>query len=165
MRFNKRLGIRVGIGGVAAVISLVVLTGVGYAQEPDEEIADLIAAIDTAWLLIAAFLVFFMQAGFAPVVKAALEETGYPGMTITEVRGHGIQKGVTQQWRGREFVVEFLPKVKLEVVVTSDADVDRILALIHDNAATGEIGDGKVFVTEIADVMRVRTGERGEAAV
>ena len=100
-----------------------------------------------------------------PVVKAALEETGYPGMTITEVRGHGIQKGVKQQWRGREFVVEFLPKVKLEVVVTSDADVDRILTLIHDNAATGEIGDGKVFVTEIADVMRVRTGERGEAAV
>ena len=100
-----------------------------------------------------------------PVVKAALEESGYPGMTITEVRGHGIQKGVKQQWRGREFVVEFLPKVKLEVVVTSDADVDRILTLIHENAATGEIGDGKVFVTEIADVMRVRTGERGEAAV
>lgn len=100
-----------------------------------------------------------------PVVKAALEETGYPGMTITEVRGHGIQKGVKQQWRGREFVVEFLPKVKLEVVVTSDADVDRILNLIHENAATGEIGDGKVFVTEVADVMRVRTGERGEAAV
>jgi nitrogen regulatory protein P-II 1 len=100
-----------------------------------------------------------------PVVKAALEETGYPGMTITEVRGHGVQKGVTQQWRGREFVVEFLPKVKVEVVVSSDGDVDRILALIHDNARTGEIGDGKVFVTEIADVMRVRTGERGEVAI
>ncbi|MCH7510875.1 MAG: P-II family nitrogen regulator [Chloroflexi bacterium] len=100
-----------------------------------------------------------------PVVKAALEESGYPGMTITEVRGHGVQKGVTQQWRGREFVVEFLPKVKLEVVVTSDSDVDRILTLIHDNASTGNIGDGKVFVTDIADAMRVRTGERGEAVI
>ena len=100
-----------------------------------------------------------------PVVKAALEESGYPGMTITEVRGHGVQKGVTQQWRGREFVVEFLPKVKLEVVVTSDSDVDRILTLIHDNASTGNSGDGKVFVTDIADAMRVRTGERGEAVI
>lgn len=100
-----------------------------------------------------------------PVVKAALEESGYPGMTITEVRGHGAQKGVTQQWRGREFVVEFLPKVKVEVVVVSDADVDRILGLIHDNAKTGEIGDGKVFVLDVADTMRVRTGERGDEAV
>ena len=100
-----------------------------------------------------------------PVVKAALEESGYPGMTITEVRGHGVQKGVKQQWRGREFVVEFLPKVKVEVVVTSDADVDRILTLIHDNASTGEIGDGKVFVTDIAEAMRVRTGERGEVVI
>ena len=100
-----------------------------------------------------------------PVVKAALEESGYPGMTITEVRGHGVQKGVTQQWRGREFVVEFLPKVKLEVVVTSDADVDRILTLIHDNASTGNIGDGKVFVTDIVEAMRVRTGERGEVVI
>lgn len=100
-----------------------------------------------------------------PVVKAALEESGYPGMTITEVRGHGAQKGVTQQWRGREFVVEFLPKVKLEVVVTSDADVERILGLIHENAKTGEIGDGKVFVLDVADTMRVRTGERGDEAV
>ncbi len=100
-----------------------------------------------------------------PIVKAALEETGYPGMTITEVRGHGVQKGIKQQWRGREFIVEFLPKVKIEVVVTTDADVDRILTLIHDNAATGEIGDGKVFVTEIAEAMRVRTGERGESVI
>ena len=100
-----------------------------------------------------------------PVVKAALEETGYPGMTVTEVKGHGVQKGVVQQWRGRQFTVEFLPKVKVEVVVVSDADVDRILTLIHENASTGEIGDGKVFVTEIAETMRVRTGERGEAAV
>ncbi len=100
-----------------------------------------------------------------PVVKAALEESGYPGMTVTEVRGHGVQKGVTQQWRGREFVVEFLPKVKLEIVVSSDEDVDRILNLIHENASTGEIGDGKVFVTDVGEAMRVRTGERGEAVV
>lgn len=100
-----------------------------------------------------------------PVVKAALEESGYPGMTITEVRGHGVQKGVTQQWRGREFIVEFLPKVKLEIVVSSAEDVDRILNLIQENAATGEIGDGKVFVLDVGEAMRVRTGERGPAVV
>ncbi len=100
-----------------------------------------------------------------PVLKAALEDSGYPGMTITEVRGHGVQKGVTQQWRGREFIVEFLPKVKVEVVVSTDEDVNRILELIKANAATGEIGDGKVFVIDVADVMRVRTGETGPSAV
>lgn len=100
-----------------------------------------------------------------PVVKAALEDTGYPGMTVTEVRGHGVQKGVTQQWRGREFTVEFLPKVKIELVVSADSDVESILELIKTNASTGEIGDGKVFVSEIADAMRVRTGERGESVI
>ncbi|MCH8161494.1 MAG: P-II family nitrogen regulator [Chloroflexi bacterium] len=100
-----------------------------------------------------------------PVVKAALEETGYPGMTITEVRGHGVQKGIKQQWRGREFIVEFLPKVKVEVVVSSDEDVESILKVIQENAATGEIGDGKVFVSEISDAMRVRTGERGASVI
>ena len=100
-----------------------------------------------------------------PVVKAALEDSGYPGMTITEVRGHGVQKGMKQQWRGREFTVEFLPKVKIEVVVSSDEDVDRILNLIKENAATGEIGDGKVFIIEVADAMRVRTGERGPVVI
>jgi nitrogen regulatory protein P-II 1 len=100
-----------------------------------------------------------------PVVKAALEDTGYPGMTITEVRGHGVQKGIKQQWRGREFTVEFLPKVKIEVVVSSDEDVDSILDLLKENAATGEIGDGKVFVIDVADAMRVRTGERGPSVI
>ncbi len=100
-----------------------------------------------------------------PIVKAALEETGYPGMTITEVRGHGVQKGIKQQWRGREFTVEFLPKVKVEVVVSSDDDVDRILELIKNNAGTGEIGDGKVFVIDVSDAMRVRTGERGASVI
>ncbi len=100
-----------------------------------------------------------------PIVKAALEDTGYPGMTITEVRGHGVQKGIKQQWRGREFIVEFLPKVKVEVVVSTDEDVESILKLIKDNAGTGEIGDGKVFVIEVADAMRVRTGERGASVI
>ena len=100
-----------------------------------------------------------------PIVKAALEESGYPGMTITEVRGHGVQKGIKQQWRGREFIVECLPKVKLEVVVSSAEDVDRIPGLIKDNAATGEIGDGKVFIIDISDAMRVRTGERGASVI
>ena len=100
-----------------------------------------------------------------PVLKAALEESGYPGMTITEVRGHGVQKGMTQQWRGREFIVEFLPKVKVEVVVSTDEDVDRILDLISAYAATGEIGDGKVFIIEVANAMRVRTGERGPSVI
>jgi nitrogen regulatory protein P-II 1 len=98
------------------------------------------------------------------IVQEALRELGYPGMTITEVKGHGIQKGIVQQYRGREFTVEFLPKVKLELVV-SDAAVDKILSVIEKNARTGEAGDGKVFVTEIADVMRVRTGEHGDAAL
>jgi nitrogen regulatory protein P-II 1 len=98
------------------------------------------------------------------IIQEALKELGYPGMTITEVKGHGTQKGAVQQWRGRQFVVEFLPKVKLELVV-SDAAVDQILSVIRDNAYTGEVGDGKVFITDIADVMRVRTGERGEAAL
>jgi len=100
-----------------------------------------------------------------PLVKAALEDTGYPGMTITEVRGHGVQKGITQQWRGREFTVEFLPKVKVEVVVSTDNDVESILGLIKTNASTGEIGDGKVFVSDVADAMRVRTGERGATVI
>ncbi len=100
-----------------------------------------------------------------PIVKAALEESGYPGMTITEVRGHGVQKGIKQQWRGREFIVDFLPKVKIEVVVSTDEDVDRILGLIKENAATGEIGDGKVFIIDVSDAMRVRTGERGASVI
>lgn len=98
------------------------------------------------------------------IVQEALSELGYPGMTISEVKGHGTQKGVVQQYRGRQFTVEFLPKVKLELVV-SDGSVDQILTAIQDNARTGEVGDGKIFVADIADVMRVRTGQRGEEAI
>ena len=98
------------------------------------------------------------------IVHEALKELGYPGLTISEVKGHGVQKGIIQQWRGRQYAVEFLPKVKLELVVPDDA-VERLLAVIMENAATGSIGDGKAFVTTVDDAMRLRTGERGEAAL
>ena len=98
------------------------------------------------------------------IVQDALKELGYPGMTITEVKGHGVQKGIVQQWRGRQYAVEFLPKIKIEVVV-ADAEVEKLLKAIRENAATGEIGDGKVFVSPVEDAMRVRTGDRGEKAL
>jgi nitrogen regulatory protein P-II 1 len=98
------------------------------------------------------------------IIQEALSDSGYPGMTITDVKGHGVQKGIVQQWRGRQYTVQFLPKVKVEIVAP-DAAVERLLKLFHDNAATGEIGDGKIFVSNVEDVMRVRTAERGEAAL
>jgi nitrogen regulatory protein P-II 1 len=98
------------------------------------------------------------------IVHDALKELGYPGMTITEVKGHGVQKGIVQQWRGRQYAVEFLPKVKLEIVVP-DAAVDALLACIRENAETGSIGDGKAFVSSVDNAMRLRTGETGDAAL
>jgi nitrogen regulatory protein P-II 1 len=98
------------------------------------------------------------------VVKAALEEMGYSGMTISEVKGHGVQKGVVEQWRGQQYRVEFLPKVWLMVVVDDDK-AEKVLGAIVENAKTGEVGDGKIFVSTVDDVVRVRTGERGAAAV
>ena len=98
------------------------------------------------------------------IVHEALKELGYPGMTISEVKGHGVQKGIVQQWRGRQYAVEFLPKVKIEIVVPDDA-VDRLLQVIKENAETGSIGDGKAFVIPVEDAMRLRTGERGEVAL
>jgi nitrogen regulatory protein PII len=98
------------------------------------------------------------------VVRKALEEIGVPGVTITDVRGHGTQRGLTQHWRGTTYVVDLLPKVKLEAVVPDEL-FERVLKAIQEEARTGEIGDGKVFVWEITDVMRVRTGERGKAAI
>jgi nitrogen regulatory protein P-II 1 len=98
------------------------------------------------------------------IVHEALKDLGYPGMTISEVKGHGVQKGIIQQWRGRQYQVEFLPKVKLEIVVP-DSAVDRLLQVIKENAETGSIGDGKAFVSTVDDVMRLRTGERGEVAL
>jgi nitrogen regulatory protein P-II 1 len=98
------------------------------------------------------------------IVHEALKDLGYPGMTISEVKGHGVQKGIVQQWRGRQYTVEFLPKVKIEIVVP-DSAVDRLLQVIKENAETGSIGDGKAFVSPVEDAMRLRTGERGEVAL
>lgn len=99
-----------------------------------------------------------------PQVKAALEEIGCPGLTISDVKGHGSQRGVVEQWRGRQYRVEFMPKLWLLLVV-SDAQAEQVLTAIIENAATGNIGDGKIFVSTIEEVIRVRTGERGAAAI
>lgn len=98
------------------------------------------------------------------IVKTALEELDHAGMTLTEVRGHGKQRGVTEQWRGRSFAVEYLTKVKIELVV-KDEDVDPVIERIVDAARTGEVGDGKIFVTPVSGAVRIRTGESGEAAL
>ncbi len=97
-------------------------------------------------------------------VKLALEEAGFIGMTVTEVKGRGRQKGIEHQWRGRKYRVDLLPKVKIEMVVR-DEDVDKVVDIILSNARTGSIGDGKIFVTTVEEVIRVRTGERGEKAI
>ena len=96
-------------------------------------------------------------------VKEALKKAGYPGLTKTSVEGHGIQKGLRQQFRGTTFEVEFPQKIKLEIVA-ADEDVDRIIDVIVANARTGEVGDGKIFVYPIERVIKVRTREtNGEA--
>ncbi len=97
-------------------------------------------------------------------VKAALDDIGVVGMTVTEVRGAGKQKGYTQHYRGAEYTVNLLQKLKMEVVVP-DADAERIVQAIVAAARTGEIGDGKIFLSPVADVIRIRTGERGEDAL
>ena len=97
-------------------------------------------------------------------ITNALDEMGYPGMTITEVKGHGKQKGKEQVWRGREYKVEFLPKLKIEIVVI-DEDADRIVSAITREARTGNIGDGKIFVYHVEDAVRIRTGESGYNAI
>ena|SRR6266699_735579 len=99
-----------------------------------------------------------------PKVRAALDDVGYPGLTIMPVRGHGRQRGVTQQWRGREYTVDLLPKIKLELIV-DDAHAMKIAETIAENARTGAVGDGKIWISAIETVMRVRTGEVGEVAV
>ncbi len=97
-------------------------------------------------------------------IKAALEEIGIQGMTVTEAKGWGRQKGHTEIYRGAEYAVDFVPMVKVDVVV-SERDLDRVLALILKTARTGNIGDGKVFVTDVEEAIRIRTGERGDHAV
>lgn len=97
-------------------------------------------------------------------VREALSEIGVTGMTVTEVKGFGRQKGHTELYRGAEYVVDFLPKVKLEVVAT-DEMVDRVVETIENAARTGKIGDGKIFVTHVERVLRIRTGEQNDDAV
>ena len=97
-------------------------------------------------------------------VKEALQEMGVQGMTVLEAKGYGRQKGQTELYRGAEYVVDFLPKIKVEVVVADD-QMDAALAAIQGAARTGRIGDGKIFVSDIIDVIRIRTGETGPTAV
>jgi nitrogen regulatory protein P-II 1 len=97
-------------------------------------------------------------------VKNALSAKSVQGMTVTEVRGFGRQKGHKEMYRGAEYTVDFLPKVKIEVVV-ADGQLQTVLDTIMQAARTGSVGDGKIFVTALADVVRIRTGETGESAV
>ena len=97
-------------------------------------------------------------------VRESLAEVGVTGLTVTEVKGFGRQKGHTELYRGAEYVVDFLPKVKVEVVVKGD-DVDRCIEAIVKAAKTGKIGDGKIFVSPVEQVVRIRTGETDESAV
>ncbi len=97
-------------------------------------------------------------------VRAALSQIGVQGVTVTEVKGFGRQKGHTELYRGAEYVVDFLPKVKLEIAV-SEAEVEKAIEAIIDSANSGKIGDGKIFVTDLEQVIRIRTGETGEDAI
>lgn len=98
------------------------------------------------------------------LVRRALETAGCVGIMITEIEGHGKQKGVVQQWRGEKYKVELLPKIKIDVVV-GDQDVDKITKAIIESARTGEIGDGKIFVSSVENAIRIRTQEKGEIAL
>ncbi|WP_372750187.1 P-II family nitrogen regulator [Litorivivens sp.] len=97
-------------------------------------------------------------------VRAALSDVGVQGITATEVKGFGRQKGHTELYRGAEYVVDFLPKVKLEIAVADD-QVERVIEAVSKSANTGKIGDGKIFVSALEQVIRIRTGETGEEAI
>jgi nitrogen regulatory protein P-II 1 len=97
-------------------------------------------------------------------VKDALTEAGITGMTVSDVKGYGRQQGHSELYRGAEYVVDFLPKIKLELIV-AEADVDNTIKLITDSAKTGKIGDGKIFVSSIEKIVRIRTGEEDEEAI
>lgn len=97
-------------------------------------------------------------------VKSALVDGGFLGMTVTEVRGFGRQKGHTETYRGAEYTVDFVPKIKLELVVP-DAKVDQAVTVIIKAAQTGQIGDGKVFISDLTNAVRIRTGEAGDSAL
>jgi len=97
-------------------------------------------------------------------VKEALQEVGVQGMTVSEVKGFGRQKGHTELYRGAEYVVDFLPKIKLDIIV-KETEVQKVVEAIQKAAKTGRIGDGKIFVTSVEDVIRIRTGETGQNAI
>ena len=97
-------------------------------------------------------------------VRSALDISGYPGITITEIEGHGKQKGTVHQWRGEKYKLEYLPKVKIEIVCINQ-DFEKILNAVQSAAVTGSVGDGKIFVYEVTEVVRIRTKERGEKAL
>lgn len=97
-------------------------------------------------------------------VRSALEKAGCLGLMITEIEGHGKQKGVVQQWRGEKYKIELLPKIKIEVVV-KDQEAESVVKAVCDAAKTGEMGDGKIFVYSVENAVRIRTAEKGEAAI
>jgi nitrogen regulatory protein P-II 1 len=97
-------------------------------------------------------------------LKRGLEEAGFHSMTVTDVKGRGRQKGVVQQWRGQEYRVDMISKIKLEIVV-DDEEVDKLISTIVDNTRTGSIGDGKIFVMPVEKVIRIRTGEKDGQAL
>jgi nitrogen regulatory protein P-II 1 len=97
-------------------------------------------------------------------VKQALEEIGCHGLTVKEVRGRGIQLGITESYRGHDYKVDLLPKTEIEIVVKDD-DLENIVQTIVNTAQTGDIGDGKIFISPVEDVVRIRTGERGDKAI
>lgn len=97
-------------------------------------------------------------------VRAALSKVGYAGLMITQIEGHGRQKGKFQEWRGEKMKVELMPKTKIDLVVR-DSDLDLITKTIIEAARTGEIGDGKIFISDLKNVIRIRTGEEGDAAL
>ncbi len=97
-------------------------------------------------------------------VKNSLEELGIHGMTVEDVKGRGRQLGITESYRGKDYTVDLLPKVRLEIIVNS-IDVDKVVDAIVDQAKTGDIGDGKIFISPVEEVIRIRTGEKGEGAI
>ncbi|KHE93584.1 MAG: P-II family nitrogen regulator [Candidatus Scalindua rubra] len=98
------------------------------------------------------------------MTRYALEEEGYGGMSVSEIKGHGNQKGVSEVWRGKRYRVDLLPKIKMELVVSDDA-VDKVVQTIIATSQTGSIGDGKIFVSDLTTVYRIRTGEQDDAAI
>jgi nitrogen regulatory protein P-II 1 len=105
-----------------------------------------------------------IQTSKLDAVKDALHEIGVEGMTVLEARGHGRQKGHTEVYRGREYTVDLIPKIKIEMVVTDDM-VERTVDAIKSAARTGKIGDGKIFLSKVADAIRIRNDERGDSAL